>query len=744
MRANPHEFAAAGPLPRRLFFYNAGFLRQPRLRRILQLAGHDLRLGRPRAEDGVVVWGRSPYALRGEAVARKYNVPLVRLEDAFLRSIQPGRTGSAPLGLMIDGAGVHFDSATPSTLEQILTRHPLDDSNLLQRARDGIGRLKLSHLSKYNIHDPDRAPPPPGYVLVVDQTEGDASIRHSGARASTFREMLVFAQEENPGARIVIKTHPETAIGLRAGHYGPQHANDKITLLADAVSPWRLLEGAIAVYTVSSQLGFEAILMGHKPRVFGQPFYSGWGLSADENPVPRRERKLTRPQLFAAAMLLAPTWYDPCRDRLCSFEDTLDQLEAEVRAFREDRYGYVASGMRLWKRGRLQAFFGAQKPVVFQKTLAKSLQTASDSGRDLLVWGLPAPTAPLAVGAAQPEIRHIEDGFLRSRGLGADLVPPLSLVSDDLGLYYDPSRESRLERQIAQPLPPGAVLRVTKLIEKLIEARLSKYNLAEKPALSGADAASDSGALINRSVPPTDAILGTRAANPRSGLNSAPATRAARRCILVPGQVEDDASIRLGVGTIRSNLALLQATRAANPRAYLIYKPHPDVEAGLRIGKVTGPDLTRLADEVARNADPIALLDRVDEVWTMTSLLGFEALLRGIPVTTLGAPFYAGWGLTRDLGKSDAPNAAAGSLIPQRRRRAADGHALPRRDLLHLAYATLIAYPRYYDPVSKRPCPPEVIIARLASGRLPRAGLPLRLLAKVQGALASQAWLWRR
>ena len=167
MRANPHEFAAAGPLPRRLFFYNAGFLRQPRLRRILQLAGHDLRLGRPRAEDGVVVWGRSPYALRGEAVARKYNVPLVRLEDAFLRSIQPGRTGSAPLGLMIDGAGVHFDSATPSTLEQILTRHPLDDSNLLQRARDGIGRLKLSHLSKYNIHDPDRAPPPPGIAAAA-------------------------------------------------------------------------------------------------------------------------------------------------------------------------------------------------------------------------------------------------------------------------------------------------------------------------------------------------------------------------------------------------------------------------------------------------------------------------------------------------------------------------------------------------------------------------------------------------
>ena len=46
-----------------------------------------------------------------------------------------------------------------------------------------------------------------------------------------------------------------------------------------------LMEGAVAVYTVSSQLGFEAILAGHRPQVFGQPFYAGWGLSEDRNPV---------------------------------------------------------------------------------------------------------------------------------------------------------------------------------------------------------------------------------------------------------------------------------------------------------------------------------------------------------------------------------------------------------------------------------------------------------------------------
>lgn len=681
----------AGELPRRLFFYNAGFLRQPRLRRILTLAGHELRLGLPGPQDGVVVWGCSPYAGRGEAVAARRGVPLVRLEDAFLRSVRPGRMGGAPIGLLIDGLGVHFDSAGPSMLEHLLARHPLDDSNLLSRARDGIGRLQALHLSKYNTHDPDLAPPPPGYVLVIDQTRGDASIRHAGASASTFREMLIAAQEENPGARVVIKVHPETQLGLRAGHYGPEDARGPVSLLTDPVSPWRLLEGAVAVYTVSSQLGFEAVLAGHRSVVFGQPFYAGWGLTDDRAPLPRRHRRLTRTQLFAGAMLLAPTWYDPCRDRLCRFEEAVDQLEAEVRAFRQDRAGHVAAGMRLWKRGRLQAFFGSQKPLIFRDDPAKAAALASATGRSLLIWAGKEPVGfPLP---AQIIKLRVEDGFLRSRGLGAELVPPLSLVCDDLGIYYDPSRESRLERLILSAPPPGGLARAEALQARLVAGRVTKYNL------------------------------------PGAGLPSLPEGRR----ILVPGQVEDDASIRLGASEVRTNLNLLRAVREANPEAWVIYKPHPDVEAGLRPGVVSLQDCTGLADHLARESDPVALIEACDEVWTMTSLMGFEALLRGKPVTCLGAPFYAGWGLTRDLGP-----------VPARRRQAADGHPLPRPSLAQLVHAALIAYPRYYDPFSRLACPPEVAVERLAGGLLPRPGPSLRLLAKLQGAFASKAGLWRQ
>jgi capsular polysaccharide export protein len=673
--------AAGGEIPRRLRFLNLGFLQQPRLRRILELAGHDLRLGLPAPGDGVAVWGRSPYAARGERVAAARDVPLVRIEDAFLRSVKPGRSGAPPLGLLLDPIGVHFDASAPSRLEEVLSRHPLDETPLLARAKDGIARLREAHLSKYNSHDPALPAPAPGYVLVVDQTRGDASIRYGGASEAIFHEMLARAQDDHPGARIVIRAHPETTAGHRPGHFGPADAQGRVSLLTDPVSPWSLLDGAIAVYTATSQLGFEAILAGHRPRVFGQPFYAGWGLTADEQPLPRRGRRLTPAQLFAAAMILAPIWYDPCRDRLCSFEEAVDQLEAETRAFREDRYGHVALGMRLWKRATLQRVFGRERRLVFSNEPQAALARAERDGRGLLIW---AGKEPPGLSAPLP-IRRVEDGFLRSRGLGAELVPPLSLVADDLGIYYDPTRESRLERQMAAPLPDHARARAARLRARLVAAGVTKYNLG--PAAF-------------------DLPDGHR--------------------ILVPGQVEDDASIRLGADTVRTNLDLLRSVRSANPDAVILWRPHPDVLADLRPGAVAERELAGLADMTVAGGNPAELLAQVQEVWTITSTLGFEALLRRVPVTCLGLPFYAGWGLTRDV--MPAPS----------RRRAVRG-----ADLDRLTHAALIAYPRYTDPVSGLPCPPEVALDRLASGGIPHPGAGLRLLSKLQGLLASQARLWR-
>jgi capsular polysaccharide export protein len=660
------DLKAAGKQDRRLFAFNGGFWRAPRLRRILALAGWDLRLGLPGPGDSVAIWGSSPTAWRGRAIALRTGAGLVTVEDAFLRSILPGRARGhiarrGPIGLQIDPFGVHFDPIRPSRIERLITQGATQ--GLEQRARDCIARLRAADLSKYNSHRPDLPAPDPGYVLVIDQTRGDASLM--GAGRDRFLAMLEAARREHPGRPVLLRSHPETIRGLRPGHLTRDDLCPGDILCDQEISPWKLLENAHSVYTVSSQLGYEAILAGHRPRLFGQPFYAGWGLSQDERSLPPGRRgPATVQALFAASHLLAPVWYDPCRVRLTDFEGALDQIEAEAKAFRQDRDGHLAYGMRLWKRPVITRAFGDGAGVRF---------TGRPSPDVTLAWAGKAEQVPGAI--------RVEDGFLRSRGLGAALTPPLSLVADDLGIYYDPARESRLERLIADGPPPGGAARAERLIAAIRAASLSKYNLTG---------------------------------------SYRPAVTQCRR-ILVPGQVEDDASIRLGAGAERTNLDLLRRVRQENPDAHLIFKPHPDVESGLRPGAI---DATSLADEVAADADPIALLSHVDEVWTITSTLGFEALLRGIPVTTLGAPFYAGWGLTRDLGP-----------VPQRR--------TDRPEMAALAHACLIAYPRYRDPVTGLPCPVEVAVDRLRHGISPRQPA-LRLLAKVQGGLAGHSWIWRR
>jgi capsular polysaccharide export protein len=76
------------------------------------------------------------------------------VEDAFLRSLHPGRAGEPPLGLVIDRTGMHFDATQPSDLETLLARHPLDNTVLLDRARDVMARMAEAHLSKYSAVDP--------------------------------------------------------------------------------------------------------------------------------------------------------------------------------------------------------------------------------------------------------------------------------------------------------------------------------------------------------------------------------------------------------------------------------------------------------------------------------------------------------------------------------------------------------------------------------------------------------------
>ncbi len=359
--------------------------------------------------------------------------------------------------------------------------------------------------------------------------------------------------------------------------------------------------------------------------------------------------------------LLRATAVDPWRGDAVSVEEGLAALAFLHAEARRNARPRATVGMSRWKRRNIAPFLaGPHGPALHFRT-AQAARRAVGGDGVLVHWG----QAPDDGGLAE----RAEDGFIRSVGLGLRHTPPASLAIGPGGLHFEAAGENGFVR-LARDADYSAELltRARRLRETVIRRRITKYNL---------DAA------------------------------AAPPDAAGRLRLLVPGQVEGDASLVHGSPGMRSNAALLEAARARHPDAFLLYKPHPDVLTGLRPGAVP-PAILALADAVAPDASAEACLGWADKVETMTSLMGFEALMRGKAVATHGRPFYAGWGLTEDL-----------SGLPPR-------GAL---DLDALVAAALILYPRYIDPVTRLPAPPEAAIDALSAERARAATPRLRLRA---------------
>jgi len=179
--------------------------------------------------------------------------------------------------------------------------------------------------------------------------------------------------------------------------------------------------------------------------------------------------------------------------------------------------------------------------------------------------------------------------------------------------------------------------------------------------------------------------------------------------------VEDDLSVRFGGAGVAGNLDFLTRVRRAEPDAWIVYRPHPDVQAGHRKGHLSDPVVLAHADAIDTGAPLMELVQAVDDVHVLSSLTGFEALMRGCAVTVHGMPFYAGWGLTRDFA----------TAIGRRGR---------QLTVDQLVAAALILYPRYLDPVTRLPCGPEVMVDRMADGSTPPVTWLIRL-RMLQGKL---------
>lgn len=444
----------------------------------------------------------------------------------------------------------------------------------------------------------------------------------------------------------------------------------KIATVTGRCDPWHLLVGATEVFAdCDDELATLAAIAGlpvHFPDASPEMTAAARTLAAR---TMMRDRiglhAYANPYTGEAMSLLGAV-------ELCAFWRKLIDGNRPIR---------VAIGFASWKKPTAAPLLWGGSPVPFA-----ARPRALAAGDEIAAWKSRVAPATLAgLETTGAHLVEIEDGFIRSVGLGADCVPPLSLVVDRQGAYFDPRRPSEMETLLQEgTFPPELVDRARRLRQLIVEAGVSKYGI---------------------------------------GRHSVERRARGRRHILVPGQVEDDRSVMCGGGAVTTNLELLRRVRHDAPDAYILYKPHPDVEAGHRVGVVSEDAAADHADEIVRDQPISALIDMVDEVHVNTSLAGFEALLRDRPVTVHGTPFYAGWGLTRDLGD-----------VPARR--------TARRSLDELVAAVLLLYPRYLDPVTGLPCPPEILVRRLSEGAGSKAG-PLVPLRRLQGYMKRRLAAYR-
>lgn len=623
--------------------------------------------------DAVAGWGLRPSTRKAVAYARNHRLPYVALEDGFLRSFGTGEN-FPPLSIVLDDEGIYYDCTQASALERLLNER----DELAMPGESARLALLGNSLSKYNHAPPLLADALRAHdvarILVIDQTVGDMSVALGGANAQTFQNMFVAARDENPGATIYVKTHPEVASGRKGGYLTGVLDDANTVLLRSSVNPLSLISQMDRVYVVTSTMGFEALLAGKPVTCFGVPWYAGWGVTDDRQPhhpaMARRTGRRSVDDLFAAAYVNYTRYLDPVTRQRGSIWDVMHWLTLQREIAQRFPARMICIGFRRWKAANLKPMLSLFRgKVLFVKDARAAAALLPKGGDCLVCWGLVPPEGVEKLASeAGVRLLRMEDGFVRSVGLGSDLIPPQSFVLDAKGIYFDPARPSELEDMLnRRQFTAEDLLRAAKVRATVVSHGITKYNL--------------------------ESVLPVQWPGVQSG----------QQVVLVPGQVEDDASIRFGcdvINGVHTNQGLLQAARASYPQAFIVYKPHPDVTSGNRRGKLALDCARQWADHVELQSSVISCINACHVVVTMTSLTGFDALLRGKTVVVHGRPFYAGWGLTQDM-------------VPlARRERALTLDALVAGALLH--------YPLYWDPVLKGYTTCEAVLQRLLEERTRR------------------------
>lgn len=631
----------------RLTIYSRGIKRIPNIAAFLP----EYYLAKTNNPSAIAGWGNKNTVRKAKAKALKKNVPYISLEDGFLRSYDLGVNGAAPLSLVVDKTGIYYDANRTSDLEGFILGDI--EPELIERARLAIEKIKFHQLSKYNSFTEEWQLPKDKYVLVIDQTYGDSSVKYGLADKLSFKKMLQAARNDNPNHKIIIKTHPDVLAGKKRG-YLTNFASKEDIILTDNINPHLIFLNVEKVYTVTSLLGFEALFYGLPVYCFGAPFYAGWGLTNDIISIPRRNKKPRLEHVFAAAYIKYARYVDPYFGTESTLEQTIENLTFIKNFHNKTTHNYYCLGFSKWKRYFVKPYIkSANNKIKFFSSQKKAIKSAkNDKNSVILLWAAKEKES-LAEEAGNIPIYRMEDGFIRSRGLGSNLIEASSLILDKVGIHFNYKAPSEIENILQMRRFDAEIIeRAEKIINSIKNSSISKYNIG--------------GRQNNFDFP------------------------SQKKKILVVGQVESDASIKLGALEIKTNLDLINKVKKENPDSFVIYKPHPDIVSGNRKGQIN----KGLSDLMITHCNIHELIKAVDEVHVITSLTGFEALVHDKKVVVYGMPFYHGWGLTQG-----AENIRRTSKV----------------SVQELYAAAIISYPIYFDFEARLPCPPEVIVKKLSN-----------------------------
>ncbi|EOI4495034.1 capsular polysaccharide biosynthesis protein, partial [Campylobacter jejuni] len=612
-------------------------------------------------------WGRKKSGLKAMNLAKKYKAKFILLEDGFIRSLNLGVENSPSFSMVKDDIGIYYDATMPSKLENLLNTYEFKDEEIKQ-AKKAIELIKKYKISKYNnnldIPD-DYFQKDEKRILIITQTANDASLEFGLAKDFKTVDMIKDAIKENPDSKIYIKIHPDVLSGKKQSDLDIKSLPKECILITENFNPIALLEFFDKVYTKTSGMGFEALMQGCECVCYSMPFYAGWGLTKDKLECKRRMQKRSLEEVFYAAYILYSEYFNPYLNQKSNIFDTIQTLAKYKSIEKANSNRLFMLGFTLWKRYFIKPFFKAKNnEIIFLNSIKSLARYKLKEDDKFFIWGkkydentlknlLLVKAKEQNLTSFTPKVSLVEDGFIRSISLGSDLTRPFSLIVDDKGLYIDPNKVSKLEELLQNEIFDKNMLnRAKNIIKTLLENRFSKYNGLKHEDLK-----------INAKI--------------------------GQKVILIPAQVEDDASMILG-GFGLSTLDLLKEVRSKNQDAYIIFKPHPDVLSGNRVGLKDETLILEFCDEIVKDCSIDSAIKIADEIHTITSTSGFDALLRAKKVFTYGMPFYAGWGLTKDKYRCE------------RRTR--------KLSLEELVAGALITYPRYINPKTKTLCEIEVCL----------------------------------